>query len=115
MAGAGYLRASLPQRDWTRGGAITWPRSRIDEVDTYRADLADWLDDSETCSSVTAVDTTGVTVSSITVTSAGVISVTLSRGGNGSLGARVVTSASRVKVVPMQWRAAWAGAADAYS
>lgn len=116
MAATGIQRrAPRPQRDYTRGGAWTWPRNRSDETDTYRVDLADMLDSGETCSSVTAVDRDGVTVDSIAVTGAGLLSVTVSDGGNGFLRARVVTSASRILAIPMQWRATYPGASDLYA
>lgn len=107
MAATAYHpRAPRPQRDYTAGGAHTWPRTRYDEVDTYPVDISDLeaIKNGATCSSVTAVDREGVTVSSISVTSGGVISVTVSSGLGGSLGARVVLSNSDVVVVPMQWR-----------
>ena len=117
MAATGFFRRpSPPQRDYTRGGAFTWERTRHDETRTYRVDLSDTLESGETCSSVAINDRAGVTVDSSAVTGAGVLSVTVSEGGDGSLIAMVTTSSSRVLPVPMQWRAAWpAGRSDRYA
>lgn len=96
-----------PQRDWTAGGAPTWVRHRHDEVRTYRADIGDELDSGETADSVTIRDRVGVTVDSSSVSSAGLVEITVSQGGNGSLTAMVTTSGARELPVPMQWRAAY--------
>ena len=106
-------RPNPPQRDYTRGNAPTWERHRHDETETYSAEVS--LDAGETASSVTIRDRVGVTVDSSAVTSAGVVSVTVSAGGDGSLIAMVTTSDGRELPVRMQWRAAWAaGRVDRY-
>ncbi|NJK31516.1 MAG: hypothetical protein HC927_03315 [Deltaproteobacteria bacterium] len=99
----GPERAQKPYRDTFQGDAITWPR-RYDETKTYKVDLSDQLDSGETCSSVAMADVSGPTISASSVTPAGVISVTVTKGG-GTATARVTTSASRILEFPLQWRA----------
>ncbi len=98
----GPARAQKPYRDTFMGDAITWPR-RHGETKTYQVDLSDQLNSAETCSSVSMADVAGPTISASSVTSAGVLSVTVTKGG-GTATARVTTSASRILEFPLQWR-----------
>ena len=107
-------RQPRPQRDRHNEDAPTWGRSRHDEVNTYKVDIAEELDDSETASSLSIADRVGMTVDSSSVTSAGLITVTISAGGDGHLRAKVTTSDSRVLVFPMQWRRIYSSQADPY-
>lgn len=108
-----HERAQAPWRDHRNGNAITWARDN-DDTDTYRVDLADWLDASETCSSVTAVNVSGPTISAITVSGAGLLAVTVT-AGSGFATARILTSASRRIDVPLQWRATDIRTRDRYA
>jgi hypothetical protein len=93
---------------------MTWIRYRHNEKDTYPLDMSGRLEGGETADSIEILDRYGVTVDSSSVNSAGVISITISEGIEGTLKAKVTTSGGRELIERFQWRSGDRNTRDTY-